>query len=735
MAPTLKRILFWLLALAFIAPILVNSKFFFPFIVTKTFYFRLVVEAAVLVYVFLAWIEPRYRPRFSFLHWAVAAFLGAATLASLFGVHLERSFWGNAERGEGLLTLYHVGAFFYLLSFTVKSREDWLKLFTASVIVAVLTGIYGLAQLLQLKRLLIFNIIGSGRIASTIGNASFFAGYLLLNLFLAGILFFEKRSRFWKLFAGAAFLFLLIIIYETETRGAVLGFAGGLALFGVLLALTSKETRVRRLGVGAIGLVVILAAFIWLGRNSSFVQNQGTLRRLVSISAEDITTQSRLATWKTSLDAWRARPILGWGYENYKIAFNERFPVVIYRDEGSQVWFDRAHNAFLDVLVTSGIIGFLAYLAIFVAAGKLLWALYTRGERLLAVLLTTGLAAYIFQNLFVFDTLGTYILFTGLLAFLVASRREAQESQEPVPVVKPLPVFALVVLILLFLPAVYFFNVRPAQANRAISRGISLQRFERYEESAAAFREAIAIGTYMRIEARQKLADLAAGVINRQDVPPPVVREITDSALEEMEKNMKEEPDDVQHVIVLAGLYNNFASGDEARFRRSLELAGKALQMSPTRPQIYYEIGQAWAGRKDYPKAIAAFQKAIQMAPWVMEAHWNLGAAYVFAGDLEAAHRAFEEAAKRGLDLDSLRHLRRVAKVYLGAKQLPRAAETYERIIAQEPTSQNYATLAAIFKELGNTERACLLASEAAGLDPRFGQEAFVFMKQLGCKT
>jgi len=82
--------------------------------------------------------------------------------------------------------------------------------------------------------------------------------------------------------------------------------------------------------------------------------------RILDITLNTETFQTRLLLWKQALIIAGERPILGWGPENFSPAFEKHY---LPRFE---VWFDRAHNIFLDYLVQTGILGFLSYLSIFI---------------------------------------------------------------------------------------------------------------------------------------------------------------------------------------------------------------------------------------------------------------------------------------------------------------------------------------------------------------------------------
>jgi len=127
-------------------PLLVWSVFLFPFITTKVLYFRLLVEAALFVYVILAWRYPAYRPRFNLVTKAVWLYVGVVLVAAIFGLDFRTSFMGTVERGEGVVTLLHFAAYFTMLTgvtyreateqgLTITTKEGQRKTLEADTIV------------------------------------------------------------------------------------------------------------------------------------------------------------------------------------------------------------------------------------------------------------------------------------------------------------------------------------------------------------------------------------------------------------------------------------------------------------------------------------------------------------------------------------------------------------------------------------------------------------------------
>jgi len=123
----IKWIIYTCLYLILLAPFLVWGKFLFPYITPKTLFFRILIEIALFFYILLIIYRPEYRPRFSKLTWAVLIYFLIMTFTSIFGLDFYRSFWGNIERGEGLLTIYHLFIFFIFIKIYYKIFTNKIK--------------------------------------------------------------------------------------------------------------------------------------------------------------------------------------------------------------------------------------------------------------------------------------------------------------------------------------------------------------------------------------------------------------------------------------------------------------------------------------------------------------------------------------------------------------------------------------------------------------------------------
>ncbi|MDO8676542.1 MAG: hypothetical protein Q7K16_02735, partial [Candidatus Azambacteria bacterium] len=226
----LLKVIKWGLAATLFLPLFVSNKLFFPFITGKNFLFRVLIEVLFLLWVFLVARDGSYRPKRSWILIFVVAIIAILTLSTIFSVDANRSMWSNFERMEGLVGHIHLFLFFLMLVSVFKNERDWWWFFHVSFAVSLIIGFYAL---LQLAGVLAIHQ-GNTRIDATLGNATYLAVYLLFHLFLLLYYYLKTPQTGWKIFYGAVFLFQTILLYYTATRGAMLGFVGGLFVFGLI---------------------------------------------------------------------------------------------------------------------------------------------------------------------------------------------------------------------------------------------------------------------------------------------------------------------------------------------------------------------------------------------------------------------------------------------------------------------------------------------------------------------
>lgn len=421
---------FFLIASLFTVVIVAGSTLF-PFVVGKYVFFRTVVGLAF-VFFLLGTLFSREGEEVlkrakkvlkEPLVIAVSVFLLVFLLAGFLGVDPHFSFWSSFERGEGGLQMIFFYVFFFLLITLFKDEKEWRKLLGYIVLGGAIMVLYGFLN----------QEFGSEgfRFSGSIGNPAYTAAYVLFLLFfIFYLLGGEKRRNLKKgypLVLLATSLLFLAAFVLAATRGAFIGFI--VAAVAALGYLAFSDKRLRKIFIAAALLLVILYSLGAYFYENPFVQNLPA-SRIFDISATTETFYHRTIMWNIAWEGFKEKPVLGWGPENFLHVFEKHFDERYFSPgDGYGAWFDRAHSVYFDYLVSTGILGLLSFLGIFVVF--FIRFFKTAGKRSViqnAVLFALPVA-YLVQGIVLFDVLVIYLALFFFLAFAGYKFIEAGEKE------------------------------------------------------------------------------------------------------------------------------------------------------------------------------------------------------------------------------------------------------------------------------------------------------------------
>ncbi len=743
--PFLAKILRYGIYAVALVPLVIFRDYISPFHFGKVLVFRGLVEIMAVLFVLLIWRDRSYLPRPNPVFWAVLAFAAVFSLTTATSILPYASFWGSLERMGGLWTFWHYVVFFIIATSVLRERQHWFRFLEFSVFVGVLSALYGFGQ--KTDSTLFIGSGGRERIFGTIGNAALFAGYEIINFFLALTLFFRpENGKYKRVFLGSAVVLIGTAIIMTVVRGSLLGFGVGLMLFTVLYHLYFRSVNAKR----------VFLAFVWAAalfflviitpvRDTDFVKGSRFLSRLTDTSFDTYTAKTRFWAWEAGLKGWSESPktmLLGWGPENFNIPFSKHFNPLFFTGYGSETLFDRAHNMFVEVLVTMGVLGLAAYISIFVVVFRSLAEVARRKpeDRLYHIGLTVLVIAYIIHNLFIFDTSANFIglfIVLGFVSFLLSSssRQPARPAVAALAPSSPALWLALLGTALMVGVAVLIYrtDVLPAKANYATTRAIVRGWDSDFAGAMAKYREALSYDVPGKYEFRHRAASYLIEYSLRKGTNPDAISAVK-FVIGEVQKNADENPPDYLPQLYLSRLYVILGKGDpsspynDEALRHSL----RALEISPTFVRTYYEIAQVYLNKEDLATAISYFKKAAELNPSVGVSYWYWGAAEVERKNLDEGTRLIELALSKGYS-PSETELQGIVGLYLRKNDYGRIVYIYERLIQVNPKSSQYhASLAVAYAHIGRINDAVAQAKEAARLDPSFEAEGRAFVRSLG---
>lgn len=747
--PRLVKILRWGIYAAAFMPLIIFNDFLSPFHFGKGIIFRSLVELLAVFYIVLVLRDRSFLPPRTPLFWSITAFTLAFGLTTFTSFNIFQSFWGSLERMGGWFSFIHFWLYFVIASAVLRDKESWLTLIKISVFIGLLSAFYGFLQKTSANW-----VIGSGgrvKIFGTLGNPALFAGYMIINAFLALML--ASRPRITsnaKYFYVGIFLLNAVAISLAGVRGSVLALVTGLVIFGSLYAVKLGNHKIFKITLALVSLIVSLTIILALLKNEDFVKSNQYLTRYADISPTSYTVRTRTWAWRAGFDGLNdsvRAMLVGYGPENFNIPFSRHFNPNFFRGLGSETLFDRAHNQFLEILFTMGLVGFLAYLSVFFFAFKELKknprltgqnSAEERETIIFKVALFSTLVAYIIHNSFIFDTPANYLLFFAVLGFINFLSLKPQQIAAPTIVSQKggiLPNLIGLILLVLASWLIFYANILPAKANYTTTRGIVASWAGQHDLAFEKFKKALEYNGFGRYEIRNRFAQYMLEWASKNK-PNAKIEQRLLVAIENEKKNVVESPFDYLPYLYISRSYVILGKSDPKSLYNDLALenVNKALAISPTFVRTHYELAQVYLNKKDYAKAIKAFKKAAELNPNVPISWWYLGVTQIEAGDKASGIASLNQAFALGYDYKTSKEdLTRLLTIYLSLSDLEGTVRIYQRLIELEPQNPNYhAALAAVYGKLGKIDEAVAEAKLSVQIDRNFEAAARTFVRNLG---
>lgn len=493
-----------------------------------------------------------------FVHLLIAQ-VTAILVGTIFSDDLALSIVGGAWRRSGAVVEIATCVFVLLIAARFASSRGTIEVTLKLVAVScLLTAIYGIAQFFGVDPFLpvapyhagegIWTIV---RPPSTLGNANFFATYLLYAA-LASMALIRKEFTVWTVISAAASGLGMIAIVLSGTRSGILGLLVALA---VLVAGFNRRLRIWTIGgVVCAAILITILATTPLGL---------PLKARVRWSREDGLGGGRIVLWRDTLRMFAHRPLAGFGSDTFTREFPAFQSVELSRLHPG-FYQESPHNALLDAAVNMGALGLAASLAMLVFGFYAAWQVRTKNPRL-ALCLTAALAGGAISAQFSPPVLVTRLYAMTLTAILCAAGCRRLEAQpEPARFAKVAYAFSGAIL-LLFAASLGASDLLAGCFKRSVEAGnidAAVARYRRVRDYAIP-------GFTVDLYASRSLSQLAS------TNAPLLTRALAwRTALESGNRAIRTAEDRQNALLNMAQLYSR--QNDAARTEENLRMASEA---------------------------------------------------------------------------------------------------------------------------------------------------------------
>ncbi|MBE0448025.1 MAG: O-antigen ligase family protein [Actinobacteria bacterium] len=555
---------------------------------------------------------------------------------------------GQYGRWEGLST---IACYFilYLAAHSIARDKQIIRpLFIAILVSSTLVSVIAIIEYLWTNPSLLLakvycsagfgqpNAFETGRSMATFGNASFLATYLTLALpIIFAYLSANRKDIIPRPLTYFALLSISIALLLTFGRAAWIGAAAGITLAGWLNWDSIKKFRAR-IATVIIIFVIALATVGVMGDSYSVAG------RIASIFKIEGSTLTRVQMWEASLPLISENPLLGSGPDTFKYIFGK------YKPEGwvrhiSDPLVDKAHNDVLQVAVTHGTLGLLAYLWIFVL---LLWSgirkvrlLKEPQETWLIVGMLGAVLGYFIQlqfNFSHFTTAPYFWLFMGLISGQLQDNNRGRTIGIEALARQKIPAFSILAIAVIGLTLL---STAPLIADIHFAKGRELESLKKLPEAVSEYQAASFVNglepTY-RVSLAEALIQLGTSTGNDSYI------DLGSAAFAEA---VRMNPIDEQtYFRAGAAFLEAGRKGNPDLLKASIEQHYRGLALNPVMVDAYLDIGVAHAYLDDYDKAISAWSDALMIEPDNNRAYFNLGWAYEHKGERLRAKEAYLKA-------------------------------------------------------------------------------------------
>ena len=365
---------------------------------------RMIFVQIIALILFMFWVS-RMKLRKTSLNQPILFYAGANLLA-LFVT-------SNIYESLAVLLRILIYLLIFLLVVNNLQEKDVRRAFVTVVIMGFIISAIGVLQYFGMDWFrFLYPAAPTSRVFSILGNPDFLGGYLALILPLALILLLNCGLREKAgIFGAISFFVIMLGLFLTGTRSALVAFGGSFIFLSVLILLQKGMKRFKRRWsyILIISLVIFFAlGFSGRGRIKDFFFRFSTLLNPETLKA-DGSVQYRLSVWRTSIAMFKDHPVLGVGpgvfklhYPIYQANLRTFSPGIPFFSSQES----RVHNEYLQTLAETGIIGTAAFLwlaiCIFYSGLKYLYHTKEPKQKNIIIGLLAAISAIFLDSIFAF---------------------------------------------------------------------------------------------------------------------------------------------------------------------------------------------------------------------------------------------------------------------------------------------------------------------------------------------
>lgn len=632
--------------LVFTTPFLIGKDLLYAFTISKAVFITAITLIMLILYLWGSWRKKDLFININPIKVLLILFLIILTISSIFGIDPVNSFFGW-KYSVSLVHIYLLSIFALLVGIMVKKNKEFLvkillSSFLSSIIVTLIfyTG-------------LSFDISDG----STIGNSSYLGQYLFFNIMFGLGLFLYYKKYWQKILISLGSLFILIspifvnkdilmgniklieafkspFLFLGIANGATLGIGISLIFAGLLFLLFSNKKSLK-----IIGLFLMISFIFGIYFTGRELVNPNSMIHKVYVEHK---SENRFLAWDIAKKGFSDNPILGNGLNNYVYNFEKYFPTDFFKKGYSVEIFYQPHNIFWEFASNTGILGLFSFLflLVFTFIGLLKSKELENNKELLGlkIVLASILVGYFIQNLFVFDTISTYLMLFLIIGISsgVSSYSFNIKISQKLNILRKFFIDIIILCGFIFIVLLVYLPLKEGRYwGKIITSTDNILNF--YEEKKDLQNISIMGGIFDSTHVGKKIYPEIYNYLPQinNDTKGSFLKSI-DYIVEQIEKDTEKQPfyaesyyiiGNYLHLYMLIDIKDNkslkFKTNDYNKeiWDRTYNAFMKSVELNPNNPKNYYFLSKIFLIKKDFIKSKEMIKKSIDISPENLEGY------------------------------------------------------------------------------------------------------------------
>lgn len=650
---------------------------YFRFVNEELFEFnKMILVYALTIIIGFLWVlrmifEKRLIIKKTPLDLPILAFLFSQFISTIFSIHPYTSWFGYYSRFNGGLfsTISYIVLFYAFVSNI--NKKDLGSFFLSTFASGLLVSLYGILEHFGHSLSCLF-VAGNrsfgvdcwvqdvqSRVFASFGQPNWLAAYVITLFPLSFIATIQHKLPIAKriLFLITTLALFLVLLY-TRSRSGILGLGVGLVIFALgvgTLYLQSKKELFKKFHFPSLGIIALCIFGFVLFNGTSFTPSFFELFQKDSAQTSEVSqnldqdpqpTQTpeivvnrldqggtdsgeiRKIVWTGAFKVWQRYPIIGSGVETFAYSYYQDRTIEHNNVSEWDFLYNKAHNELLNLMATTGTIGLITYLSIFIVITIMTVKIsilkkYEATEKLIALALYSGQIALFISNFFGFSTVAVNVLmylYFAITAIIYSNVKEDKESvknkKRTTYVINEgsqyfgLTLVGIITLVLLFRVYNYW------AADKAYAQGKNYFNAGQYQYGVQKMLESISRSPNEALFFDTLSDDYAKLAVHFANIgEATAAAQMAEQTIAASNETLKLNDRHLNFYKTRARVMVTLSQLDEMYLEDAKATLLKAMELSPTDPKLVYTLAVIEHTNENLDEAIRLYNEAITLKP------------------------------------------------------------------------------------------------------------------------